>query len=205
MSSSTDPAGAGRLRPVELRHAARLINHGPTILVTSAAGGRRDIMAAAWSMPVEFDPPRVAVVIDKKTLTRELASASGGFAICVPGTALIDLTHAVGSVSGRDVDKFAAHGLVPRPGPVLGMPVLEAMLSGCPVVTADIPVLRETGGKAALYADPANPADFAVVIEKALGVFPYSKQAMQDNVARFSWDKNIDTLMQQADTLLSGK
>ena len=117
-----------RMRPVDLRHAARLINHGPTVLVTSTAGGQRGIMAAAWSMPVEFDPPRIAVVIDKRTWTRELAAASGGFAVCVPGAALIDLTHAVGSVSGRDVDKFAAHHLQPLTGPVLGMPLIE---DGC--------------------------------------------------------------------------
>lgn len=116
------------MQPVALHHASRLINHGPTVLVTSAHGGRHNIMAAAWSMPVEFDPPRLAIVIDKHTLTRELAMASGGFAICIPGSGLIDLTQAVGSVSGRDVDKFAAHGLVSVPGPVLGMPLIEA---GC--------------------------------------------------------------------------
>jgi len=49
-------------RPVKLEHASRLINHGPTVLVTSAAGGRRNVMAAAWSMPVEFTPPRISVV-----------------------------------------------------------------------------------------------------------------------------------------------
>jgi flavin reductase (DIM6/NTAB) family NADH-FMN oxidoreductase RutF len=69
-------------------HASRLINHGPTVLVTSAHGGRRNVMAAAWSMPVEFTPPRIAIVIDKKTFTRELIAASGAFAICLPGTAL---------------------------------------------------------------------------------------------------------------------
>lgn len=116
------------MRPVELRHASRLINHGPTVLVTSAAGGRRNVMAAAWSMPVEFEPPRIAVVIDKKTFTRELAAAAGGFAICVPGAALVDVTHAVGSVSGRDVDKFAVHRLAAKIGPVLGMPIIE---DGC--------------------------------------------------------------------------
>jgi flavin reductase (DIM6/NTAB) family NADH-FMN oxidoreductase RutF len=36
-------------------------------------------MAAAWSMPVEFTPPRIAVVIDKHTFTRELVVASGAF------------------------------------------------------------------------------------------------------------------------------
>lgn len=115
-------------QPVQLPHASRLVNHGPTVLVTSAHGGRRNVMAAAWSMPVEFTPPRIAVVIDKKTFTRELVAASGAFGICIPGTALVDLTYAVGGTSGRDEDKFARHGLAPRTGPVLGMPLLEA---GC--------------------------------------------------------------------------
>ena len=115
-------------RPVALHHASRLVNHGPTVLVTSAHGGRRNVMAAAWSMPVEFTPPRIAVVIDKKTFTRELVAASGAFGICIPGLALVDLTFAVGSSSGRDGDKFQRLGIAARPGPELGMPVLE---SGC--------------------------------------------------------------------------
>jgi flavin reductase (DIM6/NTAB) family NADH-FMN oxidoreductase RutF len=115
-------------QPVALDHASRLINHGPTVLVTSAHAGRRNVMAAAWSMPVEFTPPRIAVVIDKRTFTRELVAASGAFGICLPGTALAGLTYAVGSDSGRDGDKFARHGIVAVPGPVLGVPVIE---SGC--------------------------------------------------------------------------
>jgi flavin reductase (DIM6/NTAB) family NADH-FMN oxidoreductase RutF len=114
--------------PVALHHASRLINHGPTVLVTSAHGGRRNIMAAAWSMPVEFTPPRIAVVIDKSTFTRELIAASGAFGICIPGAALSDLTFAVGSASGRDTDKFTRHAIRAHTGPVLGMPVLE---QGC--------------------------------------------------------------------------
>lgn len=56
-----------RFRHVELQYASRLLNHGPTILITSydAASDRRNVMAAAWSMPVEFAPPRVAIVVDK--------------------------------------------------------------------------------------------------------------------------------------------
>ena len=115
-------------RPVAPEHASRLINHGPTVLVTSAHGERRNVMAAAWSMPVEFTPPRVAVVIDKRTYTRELVMASGAFGLCIPGAALVDLTYAVGSASGRAVDKFSRHGIVARIGPVLGMPLIE---SGC--------------------------------------------------------------------------
>ena len=116
-------------RPVALEHASRLLNHGPTVLITRAHGGHRNVMAAAWSMPVEFTPPRIAVVIDKKTFTRELVTAAGAFALCVPGAALADATFAVGCVSGREVpDKLARFGLSAQPGPVLGMPVIE---EGC--------------------------------------------------------------------------
>jgi flavin reductase (DIM6/NTAB) family NADH-FMN oxidoreductase RutF len=121
------------MQAVDLAHASRLLNHGPTVLVTSAHAGRRNVMAAAWSMPVEFTPPRVAVVIDKRTFTRELVAASGVFGLCIPGAALADATFAVGSESGRELpangpDKFTRHGLAVRPGPVLGVPVVE---QGC--------------------------------------------------------------------------
>lgn len=45
-------------RPVGLRHASRLLNHGPNVLITSRDEtiDRRNVMAAAWSMPVEFEP-----------------------------------------------------------------------------------------------------------------------------------------------------
>jgi flavin reductase (DIM6/NTAB) family NADH-FMN oxidoreductase RutF len=115
-------------KEVALEHASRLVNHGPTVLVTSAHGAARNVMAAAWSMPVEFTPPRIAIVIDKKTYTRELILAGGGFGVCLPGTGLAGLTYAVGSESGRAVDKFAKYGLRARSGPVLGVPLLE---DGC--------------------------------------------------------------------------
>jgi flavin reductase (DIM6/NTAB) family NADH-FMN oxidoreductase RutF len=117
-----------RFVAVDLAHASRLVNHGPTVLVTSGHGARRNVMAAAWSMPVEFTPPRIAVVIDKKTFTRELVAAGGGFGICIPGAALVDLTYAVGSSSGREVDKFQRHAIHAHAGPVLGQPIIEA---GC--------------------------------------------------------------------------
>jgi len=117
-------------KPVDLAHACRLINHGPTVLVTSEFEGRRNVMAAAWSMPVEFVPPRVAVVIDKRTYTRELVMASGSFALCIPCRDILDATYTVGSVSGRDYaddggpDKFERHGIARFEGPVLGLPLV---------------------------------------------------------------------------------
>lgn len=114
-------------RPVALQHASRLLNHGPTILITSTDphSQRRDVMAAAWSTPVEFTPPRVAIVVDKSTWTRELIESSGAFGICVPAAAYADLTYAVGNTTGRDTDKFAAYQIQAISGPELGVPLVE--------------------------------------------------------------------------------
>ncbi|NCI47803.1 glycosyltransferase family 4 protein [Sediminibacterium soli] len=42
-----------------------------------------------------------------------------------------------------------------------GLPVIEAMQAGVPVITSHTSALPETGGDAALYADPANPESIA--------------------------------------------
>ncbi len=118
-----------QMRPVDLHHASRLVNHGPTVLIATEHQGRRNVMAAAWSMPVEFTPPRIAVVVDKKTFTCELLQASGRFAVGLPCPALADLTYAVGSESGREADKFARLGIRWVPGPVLGLPLIEGCVA----------------------------------------------------------------------------
>jgi flavin reductase (DIM6/NTAB) family NADH-FMN oxidoreductase RutF len=143
--------------PVALEHASRLINHGPTVLVTSTAGAQRNVMAAAWSMPVEFRPPRIAVVIDKSTFTRELVMASGAFGLCIPGAGLADLTYAVGNASGRDGDKFSRYGIAVTPGPLLGMPMIEA---GC-AAWLECRLIREP------HAEEAYDTCFAEVVAAA--------------------------------------
>jgi flavin reductase (DIM6/NTAB) family NADH-FMN oxidoreductase RutF len=89
-------------------HAHRLLNHGPTVLVSAADGGRRNVMAAAWNMALDFAPPKVAVVIDRSTFTRGLVEASGEFVLSVPCAAQATLVNAIGSCGGRDIDKAAA-------------------------------------------------------------------------------------------------
>ena len=122
-------------RPIDLAHACRLLNHGPTVLVAAAHGGRRNLMAAAWSMPVEFTPPRVAVVVDKKTFTRELMTASGAFTLNLPGRALLDLTYTVGSVSGHELlragqpDKFARYGIGHVDSPQFAQPFVDGCVA----------------------------------------------------------------------------
>lgn len=115
--------------PVELSQASRLLNHGPTVLVASAHEGRRDVMAAAWNMPLDFSPPKVAVVIDKSTYTRALIEASGEFVLAVPCAAQVDLLSGVGHHSGRDMDKFAHYGITTAPASRVQAPLVEGCLA----------------------------------------------------------------------------
>lgn len=119
---------------VPLAQASRLLNHGPTVLVSSARGGQRNLMAAAWAMPLDFMPPKVAVVIDRATHSRGLIEASGCFALQVPCAAQADLTTTVGNRSGQALaaagsDKFRAYDIAHFDGPLLGLPLVVGCLA----------------------------------------------------------------------------
>lgn len=112
---------------VELENAYRLLNHGPTVLISSAHAGQDNVMAAAWTMPLDFSPPKVAIVIDRNTYTRELIEASGEFVINIPPVNMAPITQAVGDCCGRDTDKFAQFHL----GKITASQVKVPLVDGC--------------------------------------------------------------------------
>jgi glycosyltransferase involved in cell wall biosynthesis len=73
-----------------------------------------------------------------------------------------------------------------------GLPAVEAMACGCPVVASRIPGLEETCGDAAIYVDPDAPADIAAQV-CALLDDPAREAAMREKArsrARgFTWER----------------
>ncbi len=151
--------------PVPLPKAYRLLNHGPTVLVTSTHNGVRNVMAAAWNMGLNYEPALVSVVIDKATLTRELIEASGKFALNVPARGIAAQTLAVGRTSGRDIDntkhpdKFAAYGLNTFMGSDPDLPLVEGCVGWLECTLVAEPRNQELydlfiGEVTAAWADP---------------------------------------------------
>lgn len=68
-------------------------------------------MIAGWNMKCSIEPPLFAVSLSKKGYTRHLIEKSKEFVVAVPNKALEDALLLFGSVSGREVDKFAESGI----------------------------------------------------------------------------------------------
>ncbi len=86
-----------------------------------------------------------------------------GAADGLPGEAT--LLGRVSDAALRSLYEHAACFVFPSRYEGFGLPALEAMACGAPVVASDIPSLREVCGAAALYADPLSPRAFADTAE----------------------------------------
>lgn len=76
-----------------------------------------------------------------------------------------------------------------------GLPALEALELGAPLVASDLPVLREVAGDAALYAPPDDPEAWAGELERVLSDPDLAAELREKGrlrSARFSWQKAVD-------------
>lgn len=72
-----------------------------------------------------------------------------------------------------------------------GLPVLEAMACGCPVISSNAASLPEVFGDAALSADPADIAAFTNHMERVLTDIGFREELRRNGLARtsqFSWE-----------------
>ncbi len=99
------------LQPVELTKSYRLINHGPTVMVSAKADGIENVMSASWACALDFSPPKVTVVIDKIAYTRSLIEKSGWFALQVPFAEQAELVIAMGESRKENAQKLTQNGV----------------------------------------------------------------------------------------------
>ena len=102
-------------------------NHGnkpfsirvPALVVTRGKHDRINFLTAMWFTPTGFEPSRMVVAIQKRTLTYEFLLERGEFVMSAPTDKMMDVVVFAGYISGHDVDKWkAAHLTAVQPSKI---------------------------------------------------------------------------------------
>ncbi len=94
-------------------------------------------------MPVEFSPPRIAIVVDKGAHSRQMIEESGAFGICVPAAICSSTPPTRSAACPIDDDKFARFHIAVAPKSHLQVPLIE---QGC-VAWLECRLLPESGAQ----------------------------------------------------------
>jgi glycosyltransferase involved in cell wall biosynthesis len=81
-----------------------------------------------------------------------------------------------------------------------GLPLVEAMAVGTPVIASDIPIFREVGSDAAIYVDPESPGQFADAVRQLQDERHWQEMSRRSlaRAAEFSWDESARQLVDAA-------
>ena len=88
-----------------------------------------------------------------------------------------------------------------------GIPLVEAMSVGTPVVVSDIAVFREVCGDAALYVRTGDAAGFAAAVRGLAdpGAWHQRSAACRERAATFSWDASARVLLPALEAAARGR
>jgi alpha-1,3-rhamnosyl/mannosyltransferase len=104
----------------------------------------------------------------------------------------------LGYVSDEELARLyrgAAVAVYPSRFEGFGMPIVEAMACGVPVVASSHPSLDEAAGDAAVRADPDDPAAIAAAIEEAVARRDELAEKGLAHASSFSWRSVGETFL----------
>ncbi len=124
------------MKALALGKVYQLLEPGPVVLLTTARGGRANVMTMSWHMMLEFEPPLIACVCSGANYSFEALRATGECVIAIPARKLAAKVVKVGNSTGRDTDKFKAFKLTPVAAGQVQAPLIKECFANieCKVV-----------------------------------------------------------------------
>lgn len=124
-------------KPFPLSEVYSLLEPGPVVMVTTACGGRPNIMTMSWHTMIEFEPPLVGCVISDRNYSFGLLKETNECVINIPTSEIAEKVVGCGNSSGADIDKFETFHLTPVPAALVGAPLIEECYAHLECRTAD--------------------------------------------------------------------
>ena len=125
------------MRTLPLRKAFMLLEPGPVVLVTTADGGKTNIMTISWTMVVDFTPV-FAITTGSWNYSFAALQKTKECVIAIPTVDMLDKVVGVGTCSGSDTDKFEKFMLTPVKGKHVKAPLIKECLANIECKVADI-------------------------------------------------------------------
>jgi len=101
-----------------------LLESGPVVLVTTANGGKQNILTLAWTMVVDFTP-RFAFLTGPWNYSYKALKKTGECVIAIPTVDLAKKTVQIGMCSGAETDKFKKFKLTPLKAENVSAPLIK--------------------------------------------------------------------------------
>ncbi len=183
-------ATAGDVRALWGREDAVVAPHGPGQAPPPSRGEARHFLYVGDGEPRKNLPRLLAAY------ARYRAGAEVPLDLVLAGRAQVPPASGVRldpSPQFAELHRHAAALVLPSLHEGFGLPALEAMHAGTPVLAADIPALREVCVEAARYADPRDVGALTAGLTELATIPPLREELRRRGTARaaaFSWERS---------------
>lgn len=136
--------GRMKTEKLDLARAYRLLNHGPTVLVSTTDGAVPNAAAIAWCAPASRAPARFVLTIGTRHKTWDNLTASGECVINLPTVEALEQLWVCGHRTGHHGDKLGPAGIEVMPSTVVEAPRLTCCVAWIEAELVQAPLYEGT-------------------------------------------------------------
>lgn len=187
----------------------RVVHHGAAPAAPASAGERQPLVLHVGAIQIRKNLARLIGAFEKAAPPpwRLVLAGSAGYGAeqirarieASPARDRIDTPGWVPPKQLEELYRRASVFAFPSLDEGFGIPVLEAMAHGLPVIASNRPALAEACGRAAVLVDPLDEESIKDGLERLIGEAPLRERliaAGRQHAAEFSWERAVEKTWQ---------